>query len=254
MNSSQKIIQQKKPALQIERRPTLLRDFLINENFSSCSSSSGFKSFPRSQVPFNNSSTAFSSSRELYSSKQKLKPSSPILMSLINAVKRISFTAVNSHSLLPTSFSRKLSKKISSRSKKETQERKNDDLKVITVRVKDILRWKSFRDLVDQDIPSPFDIPTSPYQCSTTTTVSTTDSSSNSNGSSWCDGDFVDESLPFWSGNSVSKETVEYESEIEIGKKFLSCVGMNCTKAQQTASYNAVGPLVSNYILHSYLY
>ncbi|KAE8703697.1 hypothetical protein F3Y22_tig00110467pilonHSYRG00280 [Hibiscus syriacus] len=65
------------------------------------------------------------------------------------------------------------------------------ETKMTTVRVKDILRWKSFRDSVDQESqPSGF-ASSSPDHHSTTTPSTST--ACRSNGSSWCDSDFSSE-------------------------------------------------------------
>ncbi|WCJ23134.1 hypothetical protein M5689_005178 [Euphorbia peplus] len=71
------------------------------------------------------------------------------------------------------------------------------------ITIKDIIRWKSFRDISgDGDYNET--LPPSPqYQCTTTTT--TTTSPCSSSGSSWCGSDFTAENLPCW-GDSKSEE------------------------------------------------
>ena len=129
-------VQQIRKPFPIERRPRMLKDFL-NENPHSCSSS-GFKSFPRKPLDSKKSNPKVSKNQIKYSA----------LQAVMNAVKSISFTAVKSPSFLPRSLSRKLSRNVSrTRSRKEKKQVK------MGVKVKDILRWTSFRDLVEEISP-----------------------------------------------------------------------------------------------------
>lgn len=69
-----------------------------------------------------------------------------------------------------------------------------------SVTVKDILRWRSFRDLADPEennVPRPSDFTVeSPSRCTTTTTATTT--SAGTPRSSWCDSDFTVGDSPVW--------------------------------------------------------
>lgn len=125
------------------------------------------------------------------------------------------------------------------------------------MRVKDILRWTSFRDLVDEKLPQslPLDFASSPHHCttattiteSTTTTTTTTTCSSSSNESSWCDSDFTAEFLrSSWGG----------ENEVrEMGKKYLPCVGKESLEATAgTASYTELDPKVEQLLSAPHLY
>lgn len=114
---------------------------------------------------------------------------------VINVVKLFQFGSVRSPLVLPRSISRKSPK---------SRDRNVDisDLPEIKVKVKDILRWKSFRDLVEDD-PVPLDVPSSPGRSTTGTTTSC------SQRSSWCESDFTAEELPPWGG----------ETEQFLGKK-----------------------------------
>lgn len=106
----------------------------------------------------------------------------------------------------------------------------------MTITVKDIIRWKSFRDIVEDKAP-PSDLPPSPHHCTTTTTRST--STTPRSGSSWCDSDFNSDYLPSWNGNF--DECVE--NEVGAGKKFLPCVGEDSLQATTEArTYTKVGP------------
>ena len=150
---------------------------------------------------------------------------------MINAVKNIHFASVKSPSILPRSLSRKLSK----RNSQLNVENKESEIK-ITVRVKDIIRWKSFRDLMEEK-SQPSDFAYSPHHCTTTTTTRSTCTPCSSNGSSWCDSDFTSEYLP----------SEEYgENEVEVGKTFLPCVGKDPMETTiEMATNTAVGPKVS---------
>lgn len=223
----------------IERRPKLLKDFL-NDNSNSCSSS-GFKSFPRHQ-PFN---LPKFNSKTVNSKPKAASTTISALQAVINAVKNIPFTTVKSPSFLPRSLSRRLSRRDSTRSKRQEQEKENEVK--ISVKVKDILRWTSFRDLVEEISP-PLDFPTSPLH---TTSTGSIDSSFNSNGSSWCESDYTEEFLPSWSGNCGEKEH-------EMGKKGFNCVGLDSVEATtetetETANYTARDPQVST-IFYSRIY
>ncbi|GFP98526.1 hypothetical protein PHJA_001996500 [Phtheirospermum japonicum] len=112
---------------------------------------------------------------------------------LINAVRFLQFVK-SPLTVLPRSNSRKLGK-----GKKDilADHVMPEEGKVkVKVKVKDILRWRSFRDTVE-DESTPLDYPTSPNRTTTTTT------SSCSKRSSWCDSDFTaEEELPFWGGEN----------------------------------------------------
>lgn len=149
---------------------------------------------------------------------------------VINAVKNIHFTAVKPPSILPRSLSRKLSKKKSQNKENEVK---------ITVTIKDIIRWRSFRDIVEEkSLPS--DLKSSPYHCITTTTGST--STTPRSGSSWCDSDFTSDYLPPWNGNFDECG----EKEIEVGKENSPCVGED---SLELITNTKVGPEVRLHIV-----
>ncbi|XP_021280316.1 uncharacterized protein LOC110413713 isoform X2 [Herrania umbratica] len=222
----------------LERRPRMLKDFLLDDS-NSCSSN-GFKSFPRTtcqdssirnliETDLNSSHAKPSCAQRLQRSRSKAASTTiSTFQAMIKAVRNIHFTSVKSPLILPRSLSRKLSKK---NSQKETETR-------TTVRVKDIIRWKSFRDLVEEK-PPPSDFASSPHHCTarSTTTTTTTGSKSTpctSNCSSWCDSDFTSEYLP-------SEE--HHEREVDVGKKFLPCVGKDPMETTTGLVANtAVGP------------
>ncbi|KAK8498803.1 hypothetical protein V6N13_140169 [Hibiscus sabdariffa] len=159
---------------------------------------------------------------------------------MINAIKGIHFvSSVKSTSIfLPRSLSRKLSKR-------NSQSQLNVGNK-ITVTLKDIIRWKSFRDLVDEK-SQPLDFASSPssspHHCTTATTSTTTTTTgsntpcSSSNGSSWCYNDFTSE-------HSSSDEYGENEADV-VRKKFSPCVGrdpMGTKTTAKTAANADMGP------------
>ncbi|XP_011035418.1 PREDICTED: uncharacterized protein LOC105133229 [Populus euphratica] len=223
----------------IEHRPKLLKDFLIDDDSNSCSSS-GFRSFSRKpcdptmktliEIDLSNPKGIANSSNNIASykllrSRSKAAASTTIsaFQAVINAVRNIHFTAVKSPSILPRSLSRKLSKK--------KRQNKENEVK-ITVTIKDIIRWRSFRDIVEEKSLAS-DLPSSPYHCITTTTAST--STSPRSGSSWCDSDFTSDYLPPWNG-TLDKCG---EKEMEVGQKNSPCVGED---SLETITNTKVGP------------
>ncbi|XVE73937.1 hypothetical protein DITRI_Ditri11bG0158800 [Diplodiscus trichospermus] len=222
----------------LERRPRMLKDFLLDDS-NSCSSN-GFRSFPRKagedskirnliQVDLNSGHAKPNDAQRLQRSRSKAASTTiSAFQAVINAVKNIHFASVKSPSILPISLSRKLSK----RNSHLNVENKENEIK-ITVRVKDIIRWKSFRDLVEEK-SRPSDFASSPHHCTTATTGSSCTPCSSSTGSSWCDSDFTSEYLP-------SDEYGEYE--VDMGKKFLPCVGKDPMETTTEVAANTdVGP------------
>ncbi|KAG5251499.1 myb protein [Salix suchowensis] len=230
----------------VERRPKMLKEFL-NDDSKSCSSS-GFKPFsgkpcdstmktlvevdfynPRNTAKPGNNIASY----KLLKSRSKAAASTTVsaFQAMMNAVKNLHSIAVKSPSLFPRSLSRRLSKKKCQNEESEVK---------ITVTVKDIMRWRSFRDIVEEKAP-PSDLPPSPHHCTTTTTRST--STTPRSGSSWCDSDFTSEYLPCWNGNSDESVENEAEAEAEAGKKFSPCVGEDSLElTTETKRNTKVGP------------
>ncbi|KAH6779823.1 hypothetical protein C2S52_011060 [Perilla frutescens var. hirtella] len=101
-------------------------------------------------------------------------------------IKLLQFASSKSPSLLPK------------RSSEGNNDFVGDVSSEVKVKVKDILRWRSFRDLVDHD-PT---LPQSPHDRSTAAAATTTTSCSKRS-SSWCDSDFTaEEELPPWGGEN----------------------------------------------------
>lgn len=183
----------------MELRPRRLKDCLL-EDSNSCSSN-GFKSIPR-RSPLDPSPMI-----------PKRKQSSA-LQAVINAVKNLRSNAVKSALFLP----RSLSHRLPSKNKVE-----NQASVTAIVQVKDIIRWRSSKDL-HEDI-SHFE-PTPPHQ--NTTTGSSTSSSS------WCDSDFTSDFLPSSWGGVVE----------ECSENKLQSVGEDSCTSVITDADTEVGPEV----------
>ncbi|KAM7472150.1 hypothetical protein LguiA_010333 [Lonicera macranthoides] len=189
------------PCTQPELRPRMLKELLADDSYSY--------------------------SYSIYSNKISLSPKllrsrSKAASSTISAIRK-AFNAVKYLSLRsPSKFPQ---------SKPNINNRQNNDVQqisIITVKVKDILRWRSFRDLLD-DKPQPLDFSSSPHRCTTaTTTTGTTSTGSNSSRSSWCDSDFTAEESDLYSAaDSTDKKPsnlyIDFEEE-ERGKALVSAV------------------------------
>ncbi|CAJ2657671.1 unnamed protein product [Trifolium pratense] len=168
----------------MERRPRMLKDFL-SENLSSCSSS-GFKSLPRRTI----SNDAVKNTIQIHHTHS----SSSKFQTLIKTIKNnVSFFKITKSPSTMLSLPRTLSRKLSSKRRTTSQRCKGEreiEIEISTVKIKDIIRWKSFRDLQQPSVPlPPFDFNRYVTESSTVTTATTTCSSSDG-GSSWSDGDF----------------------------------------------------------------
>lgn len=212
-------------------KPRTLRDFLTDTSIS-CSSN-GFKSFPRNPIP----STTMRSliEMDLKSSSSWSRNSNPrIFNSLLNAiVKR--FSSAKAPSILPRSLSRKR--------RSFENSRKSDEIKT-TVKIKDIIRWTSFRDLPEKaEEEEEEERPSQPLDFSS----SATSSCCSSNGSSWSDSDFTSGYLSSCDGNS--REAAR--NDVGAGKTFSPRVGKDSVDA---TTGKAVWTKVSNYIRRRFLH
>ncbi|KAF3629390.1 putative UDP-galactose/UDP-glucose transporter 4-like [Capsicum annuum] len=233
--------------LSLERRPKLLKEFLLQDDPYSCSSN------PKKLCKSNTSTQNFHGSR--INIRSNNKGSSQLLRSrssraatatisaihkVINIVKFLPFASVKkSPSIFPRSISRKLSRRINHKKGQKHGKNNVDRDVAVTVKVKDILRWKSFRDLAEEK-STPLDSSYSPYRCATATTTTTTTTTTSSKRTSWCDSDFTAEDLPSWWG-----ENGEFLGELledgmkKVGRKNMieqSTVGGYCMGT--TKSYN----------------
>nr|DAD48029.1 TPA_asm: hypothetical protein HUJ06_017966 [Nelumbo nucifera] len=237
----------RKPFL-IDKRPPMLKDFL-RDDLNSCSSN-GFQSYPRRSccttvrnlLDIDFKSRESSQRRRLVRSRSKAASTTISALhkaseAVLAAVKYFPFSPINKSpstqpqnrpkvGILPRSISRRLRRSFWRKTDKEEHEI------IVTVRVKDILRWKSFRDLIeDSEKPSDFSptplnekakplcLSSSPLPRTTTTTTTTTTSSSiTSSSNSWADSDFTSDYLQ---SSSVSSECLG-ETDGEDSKRCLS--------------------------------
>ncbi|GLT34770.1 hypothetical protein SLA2020_092670 [Shorea laevis] len=207
--------------LPLEWRPRMLKDFLLDD--SNSSSSSSFKSSPRTKRRDREPCAPNLTQIDLNSNRHKLQRSRSrgaarkisAFQVVINAVKNIHFATVKSH----TFFSRSLPRRNSNR----VCQNKENEVKIRVITVKDIMQWQSFCEFVDEK-SSPLDFAPSPQHCTTTTT--TTPSSSNHSGC--CESDCTSEYLPE-----------------ECGENNLECVGESSVQTRESA----VGHKVSNYFV-----
>ncbi|XP_042011386.1 uncharacterized protein LOC121759810 [Salvia splendens] len=172
----------------LEHRPMLLKDFLNDDTPSSSNKSTAVSS--RSNKP--HIVLLRSWSRRAAATK---------ISAVHKVIKLLQFASSKSPaSVLPRTISRKLTGK---RVKAD-----DSDLVVsvpeVKAKVKDILRWRSFRDL-SEDEPKPLDFHPSPNWRATSSAAATTTSCSKR--SSWCDSDFTAEELPPWGGENEEFST-----------------------------------------------
>lgn len=170
-----------------EQRPMMLKDFLRDDRLhsypspsSSSSSSSGFHMYPI-EKPYSKSNNKPPIVLLRSWSRKAAATRISAVHKVINAVKFLHFGSSKSPLLLTRSISRKLPKK-SGKDKNVI----SSDVPAVNnnkVKVKDILRWRSFRDVVE-DYSPPLDFPSSPSRSTTATT-------------SWC---FTAEELQLWGG------------------------------------------------------
>ncbi|XP_043715622.1 uncharacterized protein LOC122664012 isoform X2 [Telopea speciosissima] len=258
----------------IEQRPQMLKDFLMDD-FSSCSSN-GFRSFPRhacrktvrNLVEMDLKSRDSNHYCRLMRSRSKaasktisaFHKASEVVM---NVVKHLPFSSMKAPSqpksqtkqgILPRSLSRRLRR--SFWKKRDVVE--NYSIKDIKVRVmiKDIIRWKSFRDLIEEKQQQPLDFSPSPLQISSiaavsattadgdTTTITTNSSisSNNSKSNSWSESDFTSEYLQS-SGGSSEYSGDESKECSGVEKKMTSNGGHNAIREDSMeTTTNSVDP------------
>ncbi|CAI9770248.1 unnamed protein product [Fraxinus pennsylvanica] len=188
----------------------MLKDFLKDDSFS-CSSNN-LRLFPR-KSPRKSNVRNKPSPILLRSGSKAAATTFYALNKVIKAVKFFPFASVKSPLVLPRSISSKLSRRTKNR---------NENFPQVSVKVKDILRWRSFKDLAEEKA-MPLDFSSSsPIWCTTTTTTTTTGSTSTttscSNRSSWCDSDFTAADSPSWGGEKGSKSRRNPEGELSFGE------------------------------------
>ncbi|XP_065864726.1 uncharacterized protein [Euphorbia lathyris] len=172
---------------QFPNSPRMLKDFLTDEFLHSNSSSNVSRSF--STVGSHNDHLNSGGKQLLLTRTRSVSGTISAFNSMFNALKNINFGKSSSRT---------------SRRRRNTI--CGGDLRQINepqITIKDIIRWKSFRDFSDHDDDVKSPPLSSEYHCTTTTTTTTTATSSpfnSSSGSSWCGSDFTAENLPCWGG------------------------------------------------------
>ncbi|KAK7390045.1 hypothetical protein VNO78_25343 [Psophocarpus tetragonolobus] len=209
-------VQQLRRFNSMERRPRMLKEFL-SENLNSCSSS-GFKSLPRK--PNNNSMHSLI--------EMELKSTPSPFQTLMNTIRSISrFTSMkNPPSVL--SLPRSLSRKLSSSTRRRRRRRGSQvcsDISIRTVKIKDIIRWKSFRDIVEPSLPPP--PPPLDFMMGPTTWSSTS-------GSSWSESDFLTSSWEEAQNDNVEAGKRFSFSPLLVGKGSGTTDVLTCQEAQQS--------------------
>ncbi|KAG6435718.1 hypothetical protein SASPL_100593 [Salvia splendens] len=173
----------------LEHRPMLLKDFLKDDTTSSSVS---------------NKSTAISA--------RSNKPHIVLLRSWSRRAAATKISAVHKVIKLLQFASSKSPASVLPRKLTGGKRVKADDSDIVVsvpevkvkVKVKDILRWRSFRDLAE-DEPKPLDFHPSPHRHATSSATTTTTSCSKR--SSWCDSDFTAEELSPWGGENEEFST-----------------------------------------------
>ncbi|KAM7259789.1 hypothetical protein ACFE04_015530 [Oxalis oulophora] len=235
--------------------PLLLKDYLLDD-FSSCSSN-GFKSFPRRQcctistvrflleIDLNNKNKNVDDINKYYAKQQVLrrnyskKAASAIQRAsekVINVVKLLPFASVKSRKMisLPRSFSRKMLK-ISFWRKSDT---KKDDEEVS----KEIKRWKSFGEyLEEKDQPSDQNINNDQVSITVSRSPSNCDSV---NGYSWEESEFTKEIIT-WINSGNSEENDVVESNLVVADLPITTTTTNDQKEEVSES---VGVADANHI------
>ncbi|KAA3468990.1 UAA transporter [Gossypium australe] len=228
--------------LSFEKKPLMLKDFLLRDDLSSCSSS-GFKSFPRQrccttvrfllEAELKKSKDNYSSTTKRLLFRSRSKPGAATISALqrasevvLNAVKLLPFPSIKSsssslsrkrNSSRKVHFTRNFSRKLLKRSfwRKADKEDHQGEIR----------RCKLFREFLEEK--------NEPSDQNTITNVSTTDTSSyssttitairvssNTSGNSWAESEFTADVLQTWSRNSErSSENDIVEAETSLPQK-----------------------------------
>lgn len=246
--------------LSLDKKPLMLKDYLIRDDLSSCSSS-GFKAFPRRHCCTTVSfliEADIKKSRDNYSSiskrllKRSRRSKQPEYFTtttsalqraseaVLNAVKRLPFPSIKSSSpptttsslqsnswrkghYLSKSFSRKFFKR--SFWRRANKEDNDDD---------ESKRWRLFREFLEEK-NEPSDRNTITTKVNTTDTSSTTITtttgrvSTSTSSNSWAESEFTADNLQSSSGNSgstIGNDTVDGQTNLPEKKKVSNIVGV----------------------------
>ncbi|XP_055808357.1 uncharacterized protein LOC129876904 [Solanum dulcamara] len=176
----------------VEYRPKLLKDFLQDD-----SPSYPQKAYIKSAISQGVSSKIKLSQLLRSCSSRAASANISAIHKIMNIVKSFPFASIKSPSILPRSISRKLSRTRCNYKENDNYIMNHEVTDTIKVKVKDILRWKSSRYLVQEKSTS-FDY----------IATATTSTASSSQRSSWCDSDFTAEDLHCYSGEINIEECV----------------------------------------------
>ncbi|GMI76306.1 TON1 Recruiting Motif 11 [Hibiscus trionum] len=250
-------------SLEKKPKPLMLKDYLLRDDLSSCSSN-GFKSFPRQhccttvrfllEAELKKSKDNYSTTTKRRSRSKPGAATTTTTTTTISALQRASEAVLNAVKLLPfpsikstspplrrNSFTRSFSRKLFKRSFWRKADKENDG-------GGEIRRCKLFREFLEEK-NQPSD-----QNTSTTVVVTTADTSattmiasssrvsSNTSSNTWSESEFTADVLQSWSGNSESSsenDTVEGETNLPQKEKVSNIVGeesINFTKEQDWAN------------------
>ncbi|MBA0852559.1 hypothetical protein Goshw_006889 [Gossypium schwendimanii] len=246
--------------LSFEKKPLMLKDFLLRDDLSSCSSS-GFKSFPRQrccttvrfllEAELKKSKDNYSSTTERLLFRSRSKPGAATISALqrasevvLNAVKLLPFPSIKSsspslsmkrNSSRKVHFTRNFSRKLLKRRfwRKADKEDHQGEIR----------RCKLFREFLEEknessDQNTITNVSTTDTSTYSSTTVTASRVSSNTSSNSWAESEFTADVLQTWSSNSErssENDIVEAETSLPQKEEVSNTVGedsINFTKEQ----------------------
>ncbi|KAB2018228.1 hypothetical protein E1A91_D08G216800v1 [Gossypium mustelinum] len=228
--------------LSFEKKPLMLKDFLLRDDLSSCSSS-GFKSFPRQrccttvrfllEAELKKSKDNYSSTTKRLLFRSRSKPGAATISALqrasevvLNAVKLLPFPSIKSsssslsmkrNSSRKVHFTRNFSRKLLKRSFWRKADKEDHQGEIRSCKLfREFLEEKN--ESSDQNtITNVSSTDTSSYS---STTVTASRVSSNTSSNSWAESEFTADVLQNWSSNSErSSENDIVEAETSLPQK-----------------------------------
>ncbi|MBA0737228.1 hypothetical protein Gogos_010699 [Gossypium gossypioides] len=246
--------------LSFEKKPLMLKDFLLRDDLSSCSSS-GFKSFPRQrccttvrfllEAELKKSKDNYSSTTKRLLFRSRSKPGAATISALqrasevvLNAVKLLPFPSIKSsssslsmkrNSSRKVHFTRNFSRKLLKRSFWRKADKENHQ--------GEIRRCKLFREFLEEknepsDQNTITNVSTTDTSSYSSTTITASRVSSNTSSNSWAESEFTADVLQTWSSNlerSSENDIVEAETSLPQKEEVSNTVGedsINFTKEQ----------------------
>ncbi|MBA0709808.1 hypothetical protein Golax_024829 [Gossypium laxum] len=255
--------------LSFEKKPLMLKDFLLRDDLSSCSSS-GFKSFPRQrccttvrfllEAELKKSKDNYSSTTKRLLFRSRSKPGAATISALqrasevvLNAVKLLPFPSIKSsspslsmkrNSSRKVHFTRNFSRKLLKRSfwRKADKEDHQGEIR----------RCKLFREFLEEknessDQNTITNVSTTDTSSYSSTTVTASRVSSNTSSNSWAESEFTADVLQTWSSNSErssENDIVEAETSLPQKEEVSNTVGedsINFTKGILKFSEGRIG-------------